>query len=163
MKCWHIWCLSLVQWTSRRSPVRSTGSLLIVKRAVGRIQNCAPTLGYALLLPGRKSGFRAGFKPDSNRESVKIGPPAGRRPAGLPMLRLSLLESGRNPARKPSENKRNPAMTFVTIAVMPYFRSCNKASGPEIGLPGRISAGFYSEKHQNRASGRPKAGRRAEF
>ncbi len=28
---------------------------------------------------------RAGFRPDSNRESLKIGPPAGRRPAGGPV------------------------------------------------------------------------------
>jgi hypothetical protein len=37
------------------------------------------------------------------------------------------------------------------------------ASGPEMGLPGRISAGFQSGEPQNRSSGRPKAGRRAEF
>ena len=55
---------------------------------------------YAIVLPGRKSGFRAGFRLDSNRESIKIGPPAGRRPAGKPISRLSRLESGRNPARK---------------------------------------------------------------
>ena len=36
------------------------------------------TLCYAIVLPGRKSGFRAGFRPDSSRESIKIGPPAGR-------------------------------------------------------------------------------------
>jgi hypothetical protein len=36
------------------------------------------TLGYAIMLPGRKSGFRAGFRPDSDRENLKIGP-AGRR------------------------------------------------------------------------------------
>jgi hypothetical protein len=34
------------------------------------------------LFPGRKPGFRAGFRQDSVRESVKIGTPAGRRPAG---------------------------------------------------------------------------------
>ncbi len=34
-------------------------------------------------LPGRTSGFRAGFGPDSNRVRIKIGPPAGRRPAGI--------------------------------------------------------------------------------
>ena len=31
------------------------------------------------MLPGRKSGFRGGFRPDSNRENLKIGPPAGRK------------------------------------------------------------------------------------
>ncbi len=30
-----------------------------------------------IMFPGRKSGFRAGFRPDSNRESLEIGPPAG--------------------------------------------------------------------------------------
>ena len=40
------------------------------------------TLRYAIVLPGQKSGFRAGFRPDSNRESIKIGPPAGLRPGG---------------------------------------------------------------------------------
>ncbi len=35
------------------------------------------TLLYALMLPGRKSGFGAGFRPVSSRESLQIGPPAG--------------------------------------------------------------------------------------
>ncbi len=39
----------------------------------------------------------------------------------------------------------------------------NSASGPEIGLPGRILAGLLTGKHRNRPSGRPKAGRRAYF
>jgi len=40
------------------------------------------TLCFAIVPPGRKSVFRAGFRPDSDRESLKIGTPAGRRPAG---------------------------------------------------------------------------------
>ncbi len=40
-----------------------------------------------------------------------------------------------------------------------YHMLCNSASGPEIGLPSRISAGFYSRKLQNR----PPAGRRTDF
>ncbi len=40
---------------------------------------------------------------------------------------------------------------------------CNSVSGPEAGLPGRILAGLPPGKHQNRPSGRPKAGRRADF
>ncbi len=36
------------------------------------------TVCYAIVLPGRKSVFRARFQPDSNRESLKNGPPAGR-------------------------------------------------------------------------------------
>ncbi len=50
------------------------------------------TLCYAILLPGRRPGFRAGFRPDSNQESLKIGPPGGLRPAGGPNFRLSLVE-----------------------------------------------------------------------
>ncbi len=37
------------------------------------------TLCCARLLPGRKSAFRAEFRPDSRRECLTIGPPAGRR------------------------------------------------------------------------------------
>ena len=66
--------------------------------ALGRFEH---TLCYAIVLPGRKSGFRAGFRPDSIRESIEISPSAGRRPAGGLILMLSRLESGRNPARKP--------------------------------------------------------------
>ncbi len=39
----------------------------------------------------------------------------------------------------------------------------NSASGPAIGLPGRISAGLLPGKHRHRPSGRPKAGRRVAF
>ena len=44
-----------------------------------------------------------------------------------------------------------------------YSMLRNNASGPEIGLPGRILAGLLPEKHRNRPSGRPSAGRRADF
>ncbi len=47
------------------------------------------TLGSAIELPGRRSGFSAGFRSDSNREKLQICSPAGRRPAGGPILRLS--------------------------------------------------------------------------
>ncbi len=43
------------------------------------------TLCYAIVLPGRKSAFRAGFWSDRYRENTDIGPPAGLRPAGGPM------------------------------------------------------------------------------
>ena len=39
----------------------------------------------------------------------------------------------------------------------------NSASGPDIELPGRISAGFKSGKPRHRPSGRLKAGRRTDF
>jgi hypothetical protein len=39
--------------------------------------------------------------------------------------------------------------------------SRTSSSGPEIGIPGRVSAGLYFGKNQNLSSGVPKAGRRA--
>ncbi len=39
----------------------------------------------------------------------------------------------------------------------------NSASGPEIGLPGRILARLLPGKHRNRSSGPPKTGRVADF
>jgi hypothetical protein len=42
-------------------------------------------LCYAVALPGRESGFRAGFR----QGKPSLGFPAGLRPAGVPMLRLS--------------------------------------------------------------------------
>jgi hypothetical protein len=59
-----------------------------------------PALCYAIVLPGRKSAFRAGFRPDSNLENIQISPPAGQRPTGGSILRLCPLESGRDPTRK---------------------------------------------------------------
>jgi hypothetical protein len=53
------------------------------------------TICYALVLSGRKSGFRAGFRPYSRRESLTIGFPAGFRPAEGPIAKLSRLESDR--------------------------------------------------------------------
>ena len=57
------------------------------------------TLCYAMVLPGRKLAFRAGFWPDCYRGSTEIGPPAGLRPAGGPISML-LRWCGQNPARK---------------------------------------------------------------
>ncbi len=61
------------------------------------------TLCYAIVLPGRKSGFRAGFRPDYIRESLKIGPPAGRRPVGgLPGRKSSIfvVQTASSPSAK---------------------------------------------------------------
>ncbi len=49
----------------------------------------APTPCYAIVLPGQKSGSRAAFRTHSNQEVIKIGPQAGRRPAGGLILKLS--------------------------------------------------------------------------
>ncbi len=55
------------------------------------------------LIPGRKCVFRAGFRPDSNWEGLKIGPPAGRPCTGRRADDEAFLdaECGRSPARKP--------------------------------------------------------------
>jgi hypothetical protein len=52
---------------------------------------------YEIVPPGRKSGFRVGFRPDASRESLKIGPLASRRPAGGPLLRF--------PHQNPAESR----------------------------------------------------------
>ncbi len=62
------------------------------------------------MLPGRKSVFRAGFRSDSNRDGLKIGPPAG----------LSRPDSGRNPARKTpvllqAKKRKNEALTNLEL------------------------------------------------
>ncbi len=59
------------------------------------------------MLPGRKSCIRAAFRPDSNRERDKIGPPACRRLAGEPMLRLFRRAKYRN--EKPASLKTTRA------------------------------------------------------
>ncbi len=52
-----------------------------------------------------------------------------------------------------------------TLDTSEWFYSMlpNGASGPEIGLPGRILAGLLPGRHRNRPSGWPKAGRRTDF
>ncbi len=50
---------------------------------------------------GRKAGFRAGSRLDSNRENIKLDPAAGLRSAEWPILKLSLIESSRNPPGRP--------------------------------------------------------------
>ncbi len=51
---------------------------------VFRIVNTC-TLCYAIVLPARKSAFRAGLWPDCYREGAKLGPPTGLRPAEGPI------------------------------------------------------------------------------
>ncbi len=43
------------------------------------------TLCYAIMLPGRRSAFRAKFWQDCCRKRTEISPPAGLRPAGGPI------------------------------------------------------------------------------
>ncbi len=43
---------------------------------------------YAMVLLSRKSSFRAGFPLNCSRANIEFGLPAGRRPAGVPILRF---------------------------------------------------------------------------
>ncbi len=65
------------------------------------------------MVPGRKSLFRAGFRPDSNRESLNIDTPAG---LGR-IVELSGLESGRNPARRP----QGLLPRLISLGFLPVF------------------------------------------
>jgi hypothetical protein len=98
-----------------------------------------PTLRRGVL-PGRKSGFRAGSRPDSNLRNLKIGPPAGRRPAAGPIFMFSRSESDQNPARKADFR---PGTTMAK----------HKAQESNLGGNSQVFETF----------GRPKAGRRADF
>jgi hypothetical protein len=53
---------------------------------------------------------------------------------------------------------QTPTINDFRPAQKPCMKSqsvCNNASGPEIGLQGRMSSGFYLGKPQKRPSGRP--------
>ncbi len=67
-----------------------------------------------------RAGFRAGFRTDSNREAIELGPPAGG-----PILRFSRLESGRNPARQEGRFRCLPDSIPAEI------RPGSPISGPE--------------------------------
>ncbi len=148
------------------------------------------TLCYAIVLSGRKSSFRAGFGPDSSRESIKNPPGILKKPRirfvmiavgfqSIPPLGLGLgrgrgqRKRGGNknvrrssaalgpPVAGPTASKLNKIKIDAWFAFQGvHFILRNSASGSEIGFPVRISAGIELGKLQNHFSGRPKAGRR---
>ncbi len=63
------------------------------------------------------SGSEIWLPPDSNRKRLKVGPPAGRRPAGGPILTLSKLESSRNPVWRPKARVWGTAAPQTTSGV----------------------------------------------
>ena len=70
--------ISVKKMNPDRSMCRTHATWASVSEHMGL--GAAHTLCYAILLPGRQSGVRAGLRPDSNRENFKIGrPKAGRR------------------------------------------------------------------------------------
>ncbi len=82
-----------------------------ISRGSEQMPKATDILCYAIMLPGRKPSFWAGFRPDANREIFKIGRSSNSalrpacRPAGGPNFRLPRLESDRNPARKPDSQE----------------------------------------------------------
>ncbi len=66
---------------SKRTPTNQTQPSNINKHSSQTPPHNPPkdTLCYAIVLPGRKSAFQAGFWPDCYRESTEIGSPAGLR------------------------------------------------------------------------------------
>ncbi len=84
------------------------------------------------MLPGRKSSFRAGFRQDSNRETLKNGPPAGRRQAFGPILKIIRLESIRNPIRKP--DFRRGSICVKTSVFARGVLQCWGLSSPKVEL-----------------------------
>jgi hypothetical protein len=127
------------------------------------------------MLPGWKSAFRAGFWPDCYRESTDIGPAAARPAEGSrgpqgaenrPKTRGHTCPGPTCPAKTdvPGPSRTSFGSTeHIRITTERHSMLRKSASGPEIGLPGRILAGLLSGKHRNRPSDRPKAGRRADF
>ncbi len=66
---------ALVRTCGKRLAVASSDAVATMRPSG---ENSAwSTLCYAILLPGRKSAFRARFWPDCDRESTEIGPLAG--------------------------------------------------------------------------------------
>ncbi len=124
------------------------------------------SLCCAMVLPGRNPAFRAGFRPESSREGFKIGLPAGRE-ADFDVFPIRIRPKSCPGARFPARRQyilRNRGYTRNTHGARVYpvtlepqspgwqqpgrglpgilYMLRNGASGPETGLPGRISAGF---------------------
>ncbi len=117
--------------------------------------------------PGEPSKRLGGFAPNLLEESPgSLGPARFRKSAisgsGEWLLFENLL---RVPLRRlPDFTRASPELTPQMPPnlglQLPYV---THGSGPGVGLPGQISAGFNSGKLQNLPSGRPKAVRRADF
>ncbi len=149
---------------ARTTPPRGTVGVVAVRAGPGRrgLSSarggpegccCAPLLQhalcYAIMLPGWKSVFR----PDSNRQEIKIGHRAGLRPAGRLLLRISRLESGKLLLPGLSGARGRPA----SCCCAPLFHStCSaeleglrKLKGPAGEL--RFRAGFWPQAGPNQA------------
>ncbi len=97
-----------------------------------------------------KSGFEKNFS-------------KGWVPASCPPSNVSRPKSGPKLSRALGMGNLGPDLGRLVGSRLLYFMLRNSASGPELGLPGRIFAALLPGKHRNRSSGRPSAGRRADF
>ncbi len=103
--------------------------------------------------PGRDSAFRAAFWPDSSRENLNIGLPAGGNLAGGPILMSFRLESGRNLGpdatvrsiesmrELPNSSEGAVFTDGFTSQVEPVRGACPGRTGPRPGPRARGPAG----------------------
>ncbi len=125
----------------------------------GKKKLCNSASGSEIGLPGR-------FRSDSDRECIKIGPPAGLRPAGVPILMAPRLESGRNPTRStasgPEALLRNIGY-MDTSGVPGYARVCMGVSGYSRVALGRLGyvdslSGSLGQPKLSTSTGTPAGG-----
>jgi hypothetical protein len=119
--------------------------------------NIRSRLCYAMMLPSRKSGFRAGFQLDSSRGSFKIGPPIGLisgyvRASGDdlgPALAGNLARTDQNPvqpARGPEallSNLKYPGQSKPAL-LEPGLRLPETLVEPGLGLPETFESGLQA-------------------
>ncbi len=79
---------------------------------------------------GRRSVFREGIRPDSHRESFRIGPPAGRRPAVGLTLTFSRRRSSLNPAKARFPARKHYRITEGKVWQLRPFVRTHKVANP---------------------------------
>ncbi len=85
------------------------------------------TLCYAIVPPGRKAAFRAGFWPDCYRERTEIGSPAGRR-AEFCVFPVAVRPKSNPEGRFPT---RNLGMDYYKEGRRGGELSCGAATGDQ--------------------------------
>ncbi len=78
-------------------------------------------------------------------------------------MRSVCRRHGRPEGKTATQNKRRPGSFLHSIRQDSFPMFCDFVSGPEILLLGRISAGVWTGRPQNRSSDRPSAGQRADL
>ncbi len=124
-------------WLTLQRWCRGAASGAVAASATG------PILLHAIVLPGRKSGFRAGFRPGSIRESFKIGPLAGGGGGAEEGERKNRTLNVFMGEKAPRKKHKGPGRTGPGPGLAYY--ADNRASGPKIftvdesgARPGRL-------------------------